>query len=84
MILAFLVLLAELQGDPLHVDRLFTIDAPRLDRLREELVDPVRRLMVHAGVPFLEGPFELVGDLVLEMGGGYRDVSFIDALQEQV
>lgn len=65
MVLAFLFLLAELQRDPLHVHRLFPVHAPGLDGLRQELVDPVRRLVVHAGVALLERPLELVRHLVL-------------------
>uniref|UniRef100_A0A2M4C6R5 Putative secreted protein n=1 Tax=Anopheles marajoara TaxID=58244 RepID=A0A2M4C6R5_9DIPT len=69
MVLLFLLFFAELQGNALDVYRLLPVDAPSLDRLRQELVDTIGWLMINARVPLLERSLELIRHLVLL---GYR------------
>uniref|UniRef100_A0A2M4C818 Putative secreted protein n=1 Tax=Anopheles marajoara TaxID=58244 RepID=A0A2M4C818_9DIPT len=65
MVLLFLLFFAELQGNALDVYRLLPVDAPSLDRLRQELVDTIGWLMINARVPLLERSLELIRHLVL-------------------
>lgn len=65
MVLALLVRFAEAQREAIDVHGFLAVDAARLDRLRQELVDAIGGLMVDAGVALLERPLELLGDLVL-------------------
>lgn len=65
MVFVLLVRFAEAQREPIHVHRFLAIDAARLDRLRQELVDAIRRLMVDTRMAFFERSFEFLRHLVL-------------------
>jgi hypothetical protein len=66
MILVFLAAVFKAKSKQVNVGRLFSVDAPRFNCLRQVFINPVRGLMVNAGVSLFKGSFEFFRDFILK------------------